>query len=333
MIVALLISASALVMFDLWLVAVVVTAVVHPRLANRRLRWAVADHAEDVRNRVSLFAQLSLMGMVNTVAGAAAGLGASMYVVNSRVQFTWSIAPVFLLGITLVLVEGGGFVIGYWASRPLRKWITNPSVLEATLRKQLQSGSAPDEVLEEFSQILAELDRKLIIRRLITPDGRVLPGMRSPIAEDEWPPAGDHDPMAWARRVRADLEPYAAWRWLWRGLKAVLVLPLGLALLASGTVVALTDMVLHPNPAGAIVLAVVLVLWHALLAGLGVRAAREGIVLLNRQHALLRAKLAVCADLIQALRDLNRSDFPAPATPILSVGRWQLLRRPRVGRG
>ncbi|MDQ7809391.1 hypothetical protein Q5425_37185 [Amycolatopsis sp. A133] len=56
------------------------------------------------------------------------------------------------------------------------------------------------------------------------------------------------------------------------------------------------------KPATTIVLAVVLGLWHALLAGLGIRAAHEEVVLLNRQHALVRANLAVCAELIEALR-------------------------------
>ncbi|MBE8522001.1 hypothetical protein ILP97_31715 [Amycolatopsis sp. H6(2020)] len=184
-------------------------------------------------------------------------------------------------------------------------------------------------MLDEFSQILAELDRKPLIRRLTATDGRVLPGMRSPVADEEWPPAPDHDPVAWTRRVRADLEPHAARRWLWHGLKRAFVLPLGLALLASGAVVGLSHALVDPDPAGTIVLAVILGSWHTLLAWLGTRAAREDIVLLNRQHALIRAKLTVCADLVQALRNLNRPDPPTPATPVLSVGRWQLLRRPR----
>jgi hypothetical protein len=126
-------------------------------------------------------------------------------------------------------------------------------------------------VLDEFSQILAELDRKPLVRRLTAPDGRVLPGLRSPIAGEEWPPAADHDPVAWTRRVRADLEQHAAQRWIWHGLKRPFVLPLGLGLLASSTIVGLSYVLFARDPAGTIALAVVLGLWHPLFAWLGTR--------------------------------------------------------------
>ncbi|WP_410631500.1 hypothetical protein [Amycolatopsis sp. cmx-4-83] len=331
MIVALVITVFALVLTDLWLVMSVAVTAVLSRSANRRLRWTTGDHVEDVRNRSSLFAQLSMMGMVNTVAGAFAGLGASMYVVNSKVQFTWSIVPVFLLGIALVLVQGGGLVVGYWASRPLRAWITSPFVLEATVRKQLQAGPAPAEVIDDYDQILAELRRRPLVRGLTTSDGRVRPGMRSPVAEEEWPPARDHDPVGWTGRVRDDLDRRAAWRWVWHGQRRAFVLPLGIGVVLSGTAIGLSAAQLNPGAPTTVALAVAFGLWHVFLCWLGSKAARVELVLINRQHALVLAKLTVCADLIKALRELNRPVHPVaaePVLPVLSVGRWQLFRRP-----
>ncbi|MGW4528982.1 hypothetical protein [Amycolatopsis sp. NPDC004378] len=336
MIVALAITTVALFVTDLWLVTYIVVTPIQSRISNRRLRWTTGDHVEDVRNRASLAAQLSLMGPVNTVAGAFAGLGASMYVVNSEFQFTTSLLPVILLGIALVSVQFGGLIIGFWASRPLRAWITNPLVLEATLRRRVQEGPAPREMVDDFEQNLADLRRKPSVRGLKTADDLMRLGMQAPAALEEWPAAPDHDSAKWTKIVRHELDRHAGRRWLWHGHRRSFLLPLVLGSALAFAVAWLGTVQFDSGPIVAAVLVIAFSLWHLLLAWLGSKAVREDLVLTNRQDALVRAKLSLCAELILALR---RQGEPATATSVdsttlvVSIGRWQLRRGPRRRNG
>ncbi|MFB9924148.1 hypothetical protein ACFORO_10185 [Amycolatopsis halotolerans] len=157
MILARVIVAATLVLAELWSVLAIFSVGFDSRRGNRRLRWITGDDAETVRDRHSLMAQLSMMGIVNTVAGAAAGLGASMYAANNHLQFTQSVVPIFMIGMAVLAVQASGLVVGHWASRPRRAWITNPFVLEATLRQSLREGPVPDHTIDEYEQILEKL--------------------------------------------------------------------------------------------------------------------------------------------------------------------------------
>lgn len=332
MILARVIVAATLVLAELWSVLAIFAVGFDSRRGNRRLRWITGDDAETVRDRHSLMAQLSMMGIVNTVAGAAAGLGASMYAANNHLQFTQSVAPIFMIGMAVLAVQASGLVVGHWASRPRLAWITNPFVLEATLRQSLREGPVPDHTIDGYEQILEKLRSETSVLFLKKADTLETLGIASSAAAREWPPSGNRPPEEWAKLVRADLSPRAVWRWIWARRKLALVCPLSLGVLASAALVGLRAIAADgASPVAVIAVAVVLCGWHVLLGLLMHRAATEELVLANRTRAREKHKIDACAALICELKAGSKPRPKAteqpPARTILSVGRWHLLRR------
>lgn len=331
--IAVAIASGILVLASMWTALGLLGVGPDASRVNNRMRYTIGPHPEEVRSRHSLLAQLGIMGMVNIVAGAAAGLGASLYSINGQLRFNNSTTPIAVIGVAIVIVEVSGFVIGYWATRPLTAWITDPHMLEAMLRRALHDGVSHNGEVDDLANVFEELEATPSTPRLKKRGDLRRLGIEAPSAALEWRPTNNHDPRGWAKRIRDELSLRDSWRWAWCRRRLGLVIPLALTILAALTIALLATLTRfsHFNAAGLAILYIGLAAWCVILSWLVTLASRAELVMVNRQAAREAAKLRTCKDLLLALRNRTTttpSRLPnVPASGIrLSIGRWTLFR-------
>lgn len=102
---------------------------------SRRIVDAERPHPDDVRNSIVIAVQVVAMSVVNLMAGALAGIGASMFVANGQLRWPSSQVPLALIVSAISLVELIGVLFVAYLTRPTWAWIEDSSVFRSYLRQ------------------------------------------------------------------------------------------------------------------------------------------------------------------------------------------------------
>lgn len=303
---------------------------------NRRIVDADRPHPDEVRNSRVIAAQFVPMTVVNLMAGALAGIGASMFVDNGRLRWPSSPAPLVLIVSAIALTELIGIVLVAYLTRPTWAWIEDSSVFRSYLRQVKARGWAGERELAQLRKRQSAWAGTTNVRPLRSPrDLREL-GLELPAAGKEWASHEGCDHAEFGAELQADVSRKQVGRWitrrrLWRLGIPPLVTALAIAGEARGLMVAagLTF-------SWSLVLTVPIAFCCAVvLYWLAFRVGRLDLVMTNRYLALERAQLRDCDQLIDQINEMHAREqadaSPVPADSgadqlMLRIGRWEICR-------
>lgn len=140
------------------------------RQMNRRIKDADHPSPDELRNRAVMVGQLALMGMVNVMAGALAGIGSSLFVDEGRVRWPSSQAPYALIILAVSLTVFSGIIIAAYITRPARKWVWDTSDFRSYLRQIKREGVVSETELVEIRERRERWERHTNVRPLRNPE-------------------------------------------------------------------------------------------------------------------------------------------------------------------
>lgn len=332
-----LLAGFAIVAASLWAPISLLSLGSYNSRMNNHIKDADGRHPDDVRNDRAVAGQLVPMSVLNLMAGALAGIGASLFVVNGRLRWPSSGVPMALFIVALCLVEIPGMFIISYLSRPTRDWVTDSSVLRSYLRVVNARGWVGNGELADIRKLRRGWDTKTSARPLRSPGELAREGLELPAAQAEWSSSVPVDPALFKHSLCSQVNPRQIRGWI----KQRRIFRLGASPLISGLAVAailrgLIDLIgvpiwlsislLFPLAVGC---AVPLYWW-------GFCVARKELVVVNRLLALERAQLRDCDVLlaeieswkVQEHNGLRSADAEGCVGRLmLRIGRWDVLRR------
>lgn len=120
---------------------------------NRRIKDAERPPPDEERDIQAVVSQLVPMSMVNILAGALAGIGASLFVVNGRLRWPASMIPYYLVEGALCLTVFTGMALTAYIRRPRRAWVRNSSALRSYLRQINERPRVEESDLDEIQKL------------------------------------------------------------------------------------------------------------------------------------------------------------------------------------
>jgi hypothetical protein len=303
---------------------------------NKRIKDAERPHPDEIRDNRAMAAQFVPMSMVNLMAGALAGIGASLFVSGGRLLWPASKVPLVLIVSAIVLIEFTGISIVAYLSRPRWAWIEDSSIFRSYLRQLKARGWIGEGELAEVQKRRLAWSSKTIVRPLRNPHDLSELGLEFSSARQEWASSIRTDPVEFGVRMRAEVSTKQSCRWifrrrLWRLGIAPLVSGLAIAGLICGLIsfaglpAVLSVLLFVPLSFGCI----------GTLYWIAFRVGRFDLVMTNRYLALERAQLHDCGQLIAQIEELHERKQVSTSVAcansdagrvILRIGRWEILR-------
>lgn len=310
-------------------------------LMNRQVKDLERPNPDEIRSYKVIVNQFVPMSVVNLMAGALAGIGASLFVDSGRLRWPSSQTPIVLIGLAIFLTEFTGIAIAFYVTRPTRAWITDSSVFRSYLRQVNARRWVGDNELADIKRLQAMWSVKTNVRPLRDPNELRDLALELPTAHEEWASVIRYDPVEFGARLRADVSMKQVRRWirrkrLWRLGIPPLMTGLVLAALIRG-LIRLTGLAAWLSVLLFVPLACGCVLS---LYWLAFRVGRLDLVMTNRYLALERKQLCDSNKLIsqieqsQGQEQTNASpsaDVPDSSRFVIRIGRWELCHRPDVG--
>jgi hypothetical protein len=308
---------------------------------NKRIKDAERPHPDEIRDSRIVAAQFVPMSVVNLMAGALAGIGASLFVSKGRLLWPASQVPLALIMSAVTLIELTGIAIAAYLARPTWAWVEDSSVFRSYLRQLRARGWVGEGELAEVQKRKLIWSSRTNVRPLRNPRDLCELGLELPTAHEEWASSVRCDPVEFGARLRAEVGVKQTRRWIvrrrWRRLGiAPFVSGLAIAGLIRGLVgiaglaASLSVLLFVPLAFGCI----------ATLYWIAFQVGRLDLVMTNRYLALERAQLRECDWLIEQIEDLHARQKINNSVAyggsdvrrmILRIGRWEILRH-RDGR-
>jgi len=309
------------------------------RQMNRRMKDAEHPSPEDLRNRAVMVGQLALMGVVNVMAGALAGVGSSLFVDGGRFRWPSSQVPYALITVAVSLTVFSGTIIAAYITRPVRKWVWDTSDFRSYLRQIKREGLVSETGLVEIRKRRERWEKRTNARPLRTPEELSTLGLELPKAHEEWVSSAPNDPVVFGSLLRADVTAKQVWRWIWRKR----LWQLGIPPFIAGCTIALIIIgrLASILPSLPLLFAWLLLIVLALICirsvyWLAFRVGRLDLVMTNRYLALERKQLSDCDCLIGQIEESHRRQQEytslagangSPDKLVFRIGRWDLCRR------
>jgi hypothetical protein len=303
---------------------------------NRRIVDAERPHPDEVRNSRVIAAQFVPMSVVTLMAGALAGIGASMFVDNGRLRWPSSQAPLALIVSAIALTELIGIVLVAYLTRPTWAWIEDSSVFRSYLRQVKARGWAGERELAQLRKRQSTWAGTTNVRPLRSPrDLREL-GLELPAAYKEWASPDGCDHAEFGAELQADVSRKQIERWIMRRrLWRLGIPPLVTALAIAGEARGLMVVAGLPFSLSLVLTVPVAFCCGIVLYWLAFRVGRLDLVMTNRYLALERAQLRDCDQLMAQIDELHTRE-QANASPAsadssadwltLRIGRWEICR-------
>lgn len=330
------VAGAALIPIILWAPIGLLTLGLDNSRMNKRIKDAERPHPDEIRDGRVIAAQFVPMSVVNLMAGALAGIGASLFVSGGRLVWRASQVPLALIVSAIVLIEFTGIAIVAYLARPTWAWVEDSSVFRSYLRQLKARGWIREGELAEIRKRRSEWLSRTNARPLHNPHDLSDLGLELPRAHEEWASPVRYNPVEFGARLRREVSANQARRWiacrrLWRlgiaplasGL-AIAGMILGLALIA-GLAAPLSVLLFVPIAFGCV----------AVLYLIAFRVGRFDLVMTNRYLALERAQLRDCDRLIEQIEHLHAHEKvnnsvawtdPDAGRVMLRIGRWEILR-------
>jgi hypothetical protein len=307
-------------------------------LMKRRIKDLERPNPDEIRSYKIIVSQFVPMSVVNVMAGALAGIGASLFVDSGRLRWPSSQTPIVLIGLAIFLTEFTGIAIAFSVTRPTRAWITDSSVFRSYLRQVNARRWVGDSELADIKRLQEMWSAKTNVRPLRDPDELRGLGLELPMAREEWASLVRYDPVQFRDRLRADVNTRQIRRWitrkrLWRLGIPPLVTGLALAGVIRG-LIRLTGLSTWVSVLLFVPLAFGCVF---LLYWLAFRIGGRDLVATNRYLALERKQLCDSDKLISQIEQSNGQEqanaSPTDGVPdssrfVIRIGRWELCHRP-----
>ena len=237
---------------------------------NRRMNQKIKDgkglHPNEVKNLSSLGGQLVLINVINVIAGATAGIGASLFVDGARLRWPSTGLAVGLIAIALAATEITGIFVIRYTTRPTRAWIYDTGIFRSYLARINASRLVSDEDIDDILETRAEWSSRTIVRPLRSRKELQELGLELMSAHQEWTSQKPIKPTEFGDKLLAETSRKQVWLWirrkrLWR----LGIPPVG----SSFTLAALTLVVLvpysHSKLLGVVLLTILFLFWGTVL--------------------------------------------------------------------
>jgi hypothetical protein len=308
------------------------------RQMNRRIKDADHPSPDELRNRAVMIGQLALMGMVNVMAGALAGIGSSLFVDEGRLRWPSSQAPYALIILAVSLTVFSGVIIAAYITRPARKWVWDTSDFRSYLRQIKREGVVSETELVEIRERRERWEKHTNVRPLRNPEQLRALGLKLPKAREEWASSAPNDTVEFGILLRDDVTHKQVWLWIWRRRLWQLGVPpfiagCTIALIIVGRLALILPSV--PLLFRWLLLIVVAVICIRSIYWLAFRVGRLDLVMTNRYLALERKQLSDCDRLIGQIKESHRRQHEYTSLTeangssdklVLRIGRWDLCR-------
>jgi hypothetical protein len=309
------------------------------RQMNRQIKDAEHPSPDELRNRAVMIGQLALMGLVNVMAGALAGIGSSLFVDGGRFRLPSSQVPYILIVIAASLTVFSGIIIGTYITRPAREWVWDTSDFRSYLRQVKREGLVSETELAKIRKRRDRWDVRTNVRPLRGPNDLSRLGLELRKAHEEWASSAPNDPVEFGTRLRADVTAKQVWRWIWR--RRFWQLGVSSAIASCAVALIITGRLASKLPRLPILFPWLLLIALALICIafvylLAFRVGRLDLVMTNRYFALERKQLRDCDSLIGQIQELHRrrQEYASLAGAdgsadklVFRIGRWDLCRR------
>lgn len=184
---------------------------VSQRLSNSRMRGhSYRLQPRVLRSRRDLFQQIVVVNMVGVLAGAVAGLGASLFVDDGRLRFPTEPWPVIIIGSSVMLV----LLVGSWTvirlSRPEHERYADAEMLSRATKDMIRAPTSLDP--RELRRSRQFIKRRMWSSRIYGPRDRdryLKPGISCARQEWLWVENGDTT----RRPSSAHDQDHAQWRY------------------------------------------------------------------------------------------------------------------------
>jgi len=298
---------------------------------NRRIKDAERPPPDEERDIQAVVSQLVPMSMVNILAGALAGIGASLFVDNGRLRWPASGIPYYLIEGALFLTVFTGMALTAYIRRPRRSWVRDASALRSYLR-QINAGRRVEvSDLDEIQNLRSRWKEKTSAWPLRRAEELRELGLELPTAHSEWNSQRLYDPIQFGSDLRKEVNKRQVRRWI----KQKRLLRLGAPPFASGlTLTGLIIVVIvsaNSTDWKSALFIPIVVGYTALLYWMAFRIGRLDLVVTNRLLALERAQLDQCDRLIEQIKEKHMLEQvranPESGNLILRIGRWELRTR------
>lgn len=299
----------------------------HNQHMNRKIKDGKGLLPEEAKNLSSLGGQLVLMNVINVIAGATAGVGASLFVDGDRLRWPptgWAVA---LIAAALFAAEITGIFVVRYTTRPTRAWITDASIFRAKLIQISRLGPIDDEEMEELLDTRDEWRSRTIVRPLRNRSELQQLGLELKSARQEWISTTPINRKEFGNRLLAEVSSKQVRLWIRSKRRWLAILPTGSAVSLAATIITELWVVATSRLLLVITALVCGLICEAAFYGITFPVARRDLVMTNRYVALERMQLNACEQLIQRIQE-NRDHL------VMRIGGWDLYRRapktPRV---
>jgi hypothetical protein len=304
------------------------------RRMNRQIKDGQGLHPDDARNLSSLGGQLVLINLINVIAGAAAGVGASLFVDGDRLRWPptgWAGA---LIVAALVAAEITGIFVVRYTTRPTRAWITDTSIFRTYLTRISRSGPVDDGEMEEILASRDEWLSRTIVRPLRSRSELQRLGLELKSARQEWISTEPIDRAAFGNQLISEVSRKQVHLWIkhkrrWR----LAILPAGSAASLTASIIIELWVAASSRFLLVIISLVTGLLWGAALYRVTFPVARRDLIMTNRYVALERMQLNACQRLIQRIEEARESEdsglrlkTSGHGRLVMRIGTWDLYR-------
>ena len=307
------------------------------RRMNRRIKDAEEHPSlEEMRNRAAMVGQLALMGMVNVIAGALAGVGSSLFVDGGQLRWPASQAPYQLLAFAISLTTFSGILISGYITRPARNWMWDSSDFRSYLRQIKGERQVGKTELTEIRKRCEDWKKRTNVRPLRNSEDLSTLGLKLPKAHEEWASSIPKDPVEFGTLLRDSTARTQVGRWIWRKRRWQLGVPpfiagCAIALIINGRLTLILPRL--PLIADLSILIALTLICIRSAYWLAFRVGRLDLVMTNRYFALERKQLDDCNLLMGEIEELHkRQQQHASLTGagsssdelLFRIGRWDL---------
>jgi len=330
--------AFALVLNLLWTIIWLLYLGLDGRQMNRRMKDAERPSPDELRNRAVMVGQLALMGMVNVMAGALAGIGSSLFVDGKQFQWPSSQVPYALIVLAASLTVFSGMIIAAYITRPARKWVWDASGFRSYLRQIKREELVSETDLTEIRKRRERWKQRTNVNPLSNPEELSTLGLELSKAREEWVSSVPNDPVEFGTLLRGSVTRKQVWRWILRKRLWQLGIPpfiagCAIALIIISRLASILPSV--PLWSAWLLLIVLAFICIRSVYWLAFRVGRLDLVMTNRYFALERKQLSDCDRLIGQINETHRRQQEHTSLAeangssdklVFRIGQWDLCR-------
>lgn len=298
---------------------------------NRRMKDAERPPPEEERDLQAIVAQLGPMSMANIMAGALAGIGASLFVDNGRLRRPSSQIPYALIALALALTVFTAMALTAYIRRPRPSWVGNTSSLRSHLRRVNEQSRIGESDLAEARELRSRWAEDTVVRPLRRVNELRELGLELPAAYEEWNSATPYDPIRFGAKLKTEISAKQVRRWIGRKrLWRLGIPPFASGLALAGIIIIVIALGKFTIWSSALVYTPIVCLYTVLLYWWAFRTGRLDLMATNRLFALERSQLDDCDRLIEQIEKkfiLGQLRSDQRGRLILGIGRWELRLR------